>query len=323
MQLGLPQQCMFPSPPTGVASPQCPQAVDPFLGARSGSHVPPGSGMPGFPSGVQPRGSHVPARTAHRWQEAYLDLEQENRKVQGELREKSEEVDSLGREAQSLREQIRQERERRREKVAELSQQLEALERENSQLQMKLMKVQFQDSAKLTDVTTVKKEVVAKTMELEKMMREFQQAHQERLFARVASVTEAMLSVCQRPEVAASLRSPSLVDTDDVLHQPLQQPSALKAPREDRDVGGTGQFLDLETQQALKRRLQALGDVVVYTNDKAEACCASGRVIPPGTLRVRPRRCDHSFLVECLMPYWAEGLCPVCRCSFAYDRPDA
>lgn len=35
---------------------------------------------------------------------------------------------------------------------------------------------------------------------------------------------------------------------------------------------------------------------------------------------MRPRRCDHVFLVECLMPYWVEGLCPVCRCSFAYSR---
>merc|ERR1740117_2080175 len=83
----------------------------------------------------------------------------------------------------------------------------------------------------------------------------------------------------------------------------------------------SGTFLDVETQQALKRRLQSLGDVVVYSSDKFEACSASGRVIPPNALRVRPRRCDHVFLVECLMPYWAEGLCPVCRCSFAYDRP--
>lgn len=85
-------------------------------------------------------------------------------------------------------------------------------------------------------------------------------------------------------------------------------------------MGGTS-LLDPETQQLLKKRLQSLGDVVVHASDKLEACCASGRVIPPGALRVRPRRCDHVFLVECLMPYWAEGLCPVCRCSFAFDRP--
>merc|ERR1719346_521602 len=75
-------------------------------------------------------------------------------------------------------------------------------------------------------------------------------------------------------------------------------------------------------EEALKRRLQSLGDVVVYTSDKFEACCASGRAIPPGSLRVRPRRCDHVFLVECIMPHWAEGLCPVCRCSFAFNQPE-
>ena len=80
--------------------------------------------------------------------------------------------------------------------------------------------------------------------------------------------------------------------------------------------------LDEETQQALKRRLQSLGDVVVFSSEKFDACCASGHSIPPGAIRVRPRRCDHVFLVECLMPYWVEGLCPVCRCSFAYSRAE-
>merc|ERR1719316_1017550 len=117
-------------------------------------------------------------------------------------------MSSLAREAQALREQIRAEQERRQAKISEFAQQLEGLERDNKQLQNKLMKVQMQDSAKLTDVTTVKKEVVAKTMELEKMMREFQQTHQERLYSRVWSVTSAMLSVCQKQEVPAQIQTP-------------------------------------------------------------------------------------------------------------------
>merc|ERR1719247_3084766 len=92
-------------------------------------------------------------------------------------------------------------------------------------------------------------------------------------------------------------------------------------PAVQEEEPSSGAFLDPETQEALKRRLQVLGDVVVYTSDNFEACCASGRVITPNALRVRPRRCDHVFLIECLMPYWAEGLCPVCRCSFAYEQP--
>lgn len=252
---------------------------------------------------------------AQDWQEAYLELEQNKRKVQSELRDKKEEIGSRAREAQQLREQIRHEQERRKEQVAELARQLENMERENKQLNMRFMKVQMQDSAKMTDVTTVKKEVVAKTMELEKMMREFQQTHQERLFSRVSDVTSAMLSVCQRPDVTMQLLTPPA--TDECLAPMVGLGSSMPAVEEEP----TGMFLDSETQQALKSRLQSLGDVVVYGSDKFEACCASGRAIPPGALRVRPRRCDHVFLVECLMPYWAEGLCPVCRCSFGYDTP--
>jgi len=287
-----------------------------------------GDGLPGASSASAGR------QSPERWQEAYLDLEQEKRQLQNELRGKTEETNDLAREAQSLREQIRKEQEHRREKTAELAQQLEGLERDNKQLQMKLMKVQMQDSAKLNDVTTVKKEVVAKTMELEKMMREFQQTHQERLYSRVWTVTSAMLSVCQKPDVSVNIQTPG--PTTDSLallavpssgtlpgteEAPSPQSRAPATNGQAADAISGGALLDPETQQALKRRLQSLGDVVVYASDKFEACCASGRVIPPGSLRVRPRRCDHVFLVECLMPYWAEGLCPVCRCSFAYDRP--
>jgi len=308
-------------------------------------------------------------------------MEQEKRRLQGELRGTGEEAGNLAREAQSLREQIQAEQARRREREAELTKQVEELERENKQLNMRLIKVQMQDSAKLTDVTMVKKEVVARTMELEKILREFQQTHQDNLFARVWGITSAMQGACQKPEVAVQIKTP--VATEESLapspcdgapigadfhglsapgptgaarvlaseaitksapspcdSSPIgaafhgfsspapAAPARASSPKAGGSrlqtvatAGASGTFLDPETQQALKRRLQALGDVVVYASDKFEACCSSGRAIPPNALRVRPRRCDHVFLVECLMPYWAEGLCPVCRCSFAYDRP--
>lgn len=321
-----------PLPPSSpyeqsVAPGQMSPALPTFQDAGLGEGLPSAAGASG-PSAVRQS-----RQSPERWQEAYLDQEQEKRQMQQELRGKTEETNDLAREAQSLREQIRKEQEHRREKTAEFTQQLEGLERENKQLQMKLMKVQMQDSAQLSDVTTVKKEVVAKTMELEKMMREFQQTHQEKLFARVWSVTSAMLSVCQKPDVPVINQTPGpTLDSLALLAVPLTGtvPSVNEAPSpqpgqasstQAGDALGGGALLDPETQQALKRRLQSLGDVVVYANDKFEACSASGRVIPPGSLRVRPRKCDHVFLVECLMPYWAEGLCPVCRCSFAYDRP--
>lgn len=278
-----------------------------------------------------PQGGALPGpgdKNPQQWQEAYLDLEQEKRKAQSELRERTEEATELAREVETLRGLIEEEKTRRKEKVADLARQLETLERDNKQLQMRLMKVQMQDSAKLTDVTTVKKEVVAKTMELEKLLREFQQTHQEKLFTRVRSVTGAMLSVCQKPDVSLQISTPAASAEDLLPVAPLAitGPSGGPGPGSSAGPAGaedppSGTFLDPETQEALKRRLQSLGDVVVYTSNNFEACCASGRIITPGALRVRPRRCDHVFLIECLMPYWAEGLCPVCRSSFAYDRP--
>jgi len=295
-------------------------------------------GMYDQPSAAPP-GSPFAAMPPGRQEEHYMELDQEKSRRPGE------DSGSLAREAQSLREQIRAEQERRQAKISEYTMQLEGLERDNKQLQMKLMKVQMQDSAKLTDVTTVKKEVVAKTMELEKMMREFQQSHQERLYARVWDVTSKMLAVAQKqPEDVSAqmqMQMPAVTSESLAVQAPIQAnpqaapfavgaivpantvsaPSNMGVMAGEEAAPSSGTMLDLETQQLLKKRLQSLGDVVVHASDKFEACCASGRVIPPGSLRVRPRRCDHVFLVECLMPYWAEGLCPVCRCSFAYDRP--
>eukprot|EP00927_Polykrikos_kofoidii_P046124 TRINITY_DN40317_c0_g1_i2.p1 TRINITY_DN40317_c0_g1~~TRINITY_DN40317_c0_g1_i2.p1 ORF type:complete len:503 (-),score=108.69 TRINITY_DN40317_c0_g1_i2:50-1558(-) len=273
---------------------------------------------------VQHHTATVGNNRLQRWHEAYFDLQQEKRDIQAEAKSASEESAALKREAQGLREEIQAERARREEKVFELKQQVEDMERESKQLNMKLIKSKMQDSAKLSDVAMVKKEVVARTMELEKILREFQQTYQDKLFARITSITSAMASVCHKPDVR--IQTPA--GTEESLASPgvellstTTAPTAANARGVSDQLVTNGTFLDPETQQALKRRLQSLGDVVVYASDKYEACCASGRAIPPNSLRVRPRRCDHVFLIECIMPYWAEGICPVCRCSFAYDRP--
>merc|ERR1719478_1634028 len=36
--------------------------------------------------------------------------------------------------------------------------------------------------------------------------------------------------------------------------------------------------------------------------------------------RVRPRKCNHVFHIECLLHWWTEGTCPVCHASFAPDK---
>lgn len=326
------------SPPyggPGLAMMQCPPSMS---GGASGSGSSPMRRQPshGAEQRQQQQQSHQQQRNvsagggntssgAGRWQEAYLELEQEKRRIHSDLRNATEEARSLAQEAESLREQIHAERQKREEREAEMARQVEELERESKNFNMRLVKAQMGDSAQHNGVTTIKKDVVGRTMELEKLMREFQQTYQDKLFSRVWSITSAMQTSCQKSDASAQIRMPA--DTAESLApslgpsllQAATQPSAAESP-EGGGGASSGTFLDPETQQALKRRLQSLGDVVVYSNDKFEACCASGRAIPPGALRVRPRRCDHVFLVECLMPYWAEGVCPVCRCSFAYER---
>jgi hypothetical protein len=250
----------------------------------------------------------------HRWPEAQMIDEP----LQQELHGNAAEVANLNHEVQSLRRQILEERERRRNKMAELLNELQALQHENGSLQQKMLKQPPLSVAQTPEVVMVKREVVAKTMQLEKMMREFQKQQQETFFTRVCGIMNSMMA-------ASSSNLPANAFTG-IASNPSVVASTSAAPDVQVNVGPvmpeppTAPVMDAATQQALKQRLQALGDVVVYTSDKFEACCASGRSIPPGSLRVRPRRCDHVFLIECIVPYWAEGLCPVCRCSFAHDK---
>ena len=183
---------------------------------------------------------------------------------------------------------------------------------QNKLLQAQFAQLQLRGSSRAADATALKREVVAKTMELEKLVREFQQVHAD-LFSRAQSLSDSMLRLADDKHEHQMDSLP-----DQGANSGGMKPRTAPAPSQFSSLGP----LDEETQQALKARLQSLGDVVVFASDKFDACCASGHSIPPGALRVRPRRCDHVFLIECLMPYWVEGLCPVCRCSFAYSRAD-
>eukprot|EP00434_Breviolum_minutum_P002431 symbB.v1.2.002148.t1/scaffold116.1/size325063/5 len=228
-------------------------------------------------------------------------------------------MERLQREAVSLREQIQEEQRRRSSRVLDLQEQLRGIEGQNRQLQAQLSQAQLQNTSKVSDATALKREVVAKTMELEKLAREFQQSQSD-LFSRVHSVSDSLLQMSRDLRV----REVGEVQRLSSIPSAIPFPSQNGRHEAGNGEGASPQFASLrvddETFEALKRRLQSLGDVVVFTSDKFDACCASGHSIPPGAVRVRPRRCDHVFLVECLMPYWVEGLCPVCRCSFAYNR---
>lgn len=255
----------------------------------------------------------------HRWPEAQM-MNDEVGRLHQELHGNAAEVASLAHEVQFLRRQILEERERRRNKMAESLNELQALQRENGLLQQKLLKQPPMSVAQTPEAVMVKREVVAKTMQLEKMMREFQKLQQETFFTPVCGIMNSMIAASSSNLPAnafTGIASNSFVDASPSAAADVQVNAGPVMPEPP-----TAPVMDAATQQALKQRLQALGDVVVYTSDKFEACCASGRSIPPGSLRVRPRRCDHVFLIECIVPYWAEGLCPVCRCSFAHDKPE-
>lgn len=225
-----------------------------------------------------------------------------------ELDELTSDVANLARDAKSLRDECSKEQGQRQNELAKAAERLQAVELENKELHEKLQELHSRSSVKLGNATALKRSVVAKTMELEKRIKEFQQAHQESLHSRISGITGDMRALCtakpQPPESA--------------LNEQVEG-SEAPPPAESEQSGAAA--LDSEAQRALKKRLQALGDVVVFASGKFEACSASGRPIRPGALRIRPRRCDHVFLIETLMPYWADGLCPVCRCSFALEAP--
>jgi len=219
-----------------------------------------------------------------------------------ELQRNSDQMEELSKRAEQLREQIQKEQKRKHSIIIGLDEHFRSLQEDNEQLRGKLLTTHSQNIAHTSDATFVKRDIVTKTMELERALREFHQGQQDQLFSRIWDVTKAMNEACTR--ASGDVPRPS-------------NGVAIAIPDEDQGCLP----LSVEAQQALKRRLQSLGDVVVYASAKFEACSATGHPIPPGALRVRPRRCDHVFLVECLMPYWAEGVCPVCRCSFAFDHP--
>merc|ERR1712113_394603 len=107
-------------------------------------------------------------------------------------------------------------------------------------------------------------------MQLEKMMREFQKLHQETFFTRVCGIMNSMM--------ASSSSSSSNFPADaftGVASNPFVA-STSAAPDVQANAGpvipdpATAPVMDAATQQALKQRLQALGDVVVYTSDKFE-----------------------------------------------------
>lgn len=100
-------------------------------------------------------------------------------------------------------------------------------------------------------------------------------------------------------------------------------PSLLGAGRNMRMTGtgchggGSGEARDWFW--AMKANLEEFGDVEVFLSEAPQECMSCCQEIAMA-YRVRPRRCDHVFHVECLLQWWTEGTCPVCRVSFAPEE---
>lgn len=86
--------------------------------------------------------------------------------------------------------------------------------------------------------------------------------------------------------------------------------AAIKASLADEDMN--------RWFHSMKANLEHFGNVDVFIDESPRecACCLEQMAT---AFRIRPRRCQHVFHIECLLQWWTEGTCPVCRQSFAPD----
>jgi len=131
--------------------------------------------------------------------------------------------------------------------------------------------------------------------------------------ARSALLTQSP-GVPQRPAFWQG-SSPHVADSEAVPHRVQQvnnSPNSVMTSDH-----GTSQWF-----QAMKANLEQYGNVEVFINDKPQECMSCcQQILTP--YRVRPRRCSHTFHVECLLQWWNEGTCPTCRTSFAPEAPQS
>merc|ERR1719240_2342187 len=144
--------------------------------------------------------------------------------MESDLGAKCEENSSLFNEVDRLRQQLEREQSETGASVQQYSERIESLQKDNTKLQMKLMKMQLQESVKDSEGAMVKKEVVEKTMAIEKVMAEFQQQQLETL-AKVKNLAKGMLSVCSQPSTA-----PGRTQSAGVLQESMSPERALAAP---------------------------------------------------------------------------------------------
>lgn len=147
-----------------------------------------------------------------RWQDAVLDLQDEQQRAHGDLERRRQESSGLAAEVAKLREQLEREKAETSAVVLQYSRKIENVVHENKRLQTKLMRTQLRESAKESEVAVVKKEVLEKTMAIEKVMRDLQQQQQATL-ERVENVATVMLASCKAGARERTGRSGSVTGT--------------------------------------------------------------------------------------------------------------
>lgn len=279
--------------------------------------------------------------------------------MESDLSAKFQETSSLLSEVDRLRQQLQREQSETGASLQQYTERIEALQKDNTKLQMKLMKEQLQESVKDSESVMVKKEVLEKTMAIEKIMAEFQQQQLDTL-AKVKNLAKGMLSVCSQPSSTLSNRG---LTADVSPPSPVAAPSfqMLGSLGDGPHVSGeskgsvVGSALDFKVNAApgpasqnlreisgaksapsntngkakpladedmnrwfhsMKANLEHFGDVEVFIDDTPRecACCLEHMAT---AFRIRPRKCGHVFHIECMLQWWTEGTCPVCRTSFA------
>lgn len=166
-----------------------------------GAASPPRGGVqPGAAPPPRTGGSHAPGGdpTVVKWREAYYELQEERRRVEQDLGTKRDQVTNLSSEVHGLRDRLERERMETQTSMDQYHRRIETINEDNKRLETKLVRTQSRESAKDSEATDVKREVLEKTAAIERALRELQQQQQATL-SRVKAIATSMLTACSGP----------------------------------------------------------------------------------------------------------------------------
>lgn len=246
------------------------------------------------------------------------------------------EARTLAQEAEDLERQLAKEREETATSVARYQQMISGLERENRSLQQALRSARLGEQQVTDEATSAPQRVAREKAEAIQRLLEDLQHQQEAAFAKIHALTGDIVSAFGSSPVAdagenrgagtsavppyGSGRGPGGGNSGGrgVVPPPLPRPAASAAAGvAPKAAGKAEQELWFE---AVKANLEEFGDVEVFADASLDAECACCMEPMSTPYRVRPRKCRHTFHIDCLLQSWTEGVCPVCGVSFAPEQ---